>query len=970
MSDLYGFRALWTQEVSEIGGRATLYRYEKNGAEVLSVENEDENKVFGICFRTPPRDNTGVAHILEHSVLNGSVSYPVKEPFVELLKGSVQTFLNAITFPDRTCYPVASPNVRDFYNLISVYLDSVFYPLLTEDTFAQEGWHLEQSEPHASPQLKGVVYNEMKGAYSSPEDLLTERSQQSLFPDSPYGLASGGHPEAIPDLSYEEFLEFHRRFYHPSNSRIFFYGDDDPQERLRMLDEYLSRFESLSLDSGIGLQHRFREPQLHTYYYPAEGSSDPKCMVTLNWLLESVSKAELNLSLQILEHLLIGMPSSPLRKALIESGLGEDLAGVGLENDLRQIFFSTGLKGVRKEDLPRVEEVVRETLERLGREGFDSKSVDAAVNSVEFELRENNTGALPRGLMVMFRALSTWIYDGDPCLILRFEKPLARIKERLQAGEPVFEQLVRQYFLDNPHRSTVYLEPDPQGEERIRQREQEKIQELLGQMPEHERQNLYERTRELMRKQEASDDPRDLARIPGLKVEDLPRQEQEIPCEEIREDSGLILYHPLPSNKILYLDLCFDLSSLPQKYLGYVPLLGRALTEMGTELEDYVSLDQRIEAFTGGIHSETFVSGTGNADGICAKFLLRGKAMQDKADKLLEIFTDILHRVNLKDRDRFLQILLEEKARMEEELIPAGHRFVDLRLRSRFHLADWAREHMSGVTYLLFLRFLAGQVQNDWEKVREDLLHTWKLLIQGGGALANVTAEEETWSRSRQGISDLLSSLPAGEQEGQQWRVQCERGFEGLALPAQVNYVGKGLGLFPLDYSFQGSHYVINRYLRTTWLWDKLRVQGGAYGAFSQLDRFSGIVSFVSYRDPQLMNTLQVYDNTARFLQESDLSDSELNKAIVGAVGDLDRPRLPDAKGMLSLIRYLLGDDWDTRQRMREEILATEKKDFVRFGQWLESLKDKGEVVVLGEKKGLEQAAKQGLPLQHIWQVL
>ena len=970
MSDeVYGFERVWTEEIKELQGRATLYRYRRNGAEVLSVENDDENKVFGACFRTPPRDSTGVAHILEHSVLNGSRKYPVKEPFVELLKGSVQSFLNALTFPDRTCYPVASQNLTDFYNLIDVYLDAVFHPLLTKDTFAQEGWHLDVPEPGAAPKLTGVVYNEMKGAYSSPDDLLQERSQQSLFPNSPYGLESGGHPQWIPELTYEGFLDFHRRFYHPSNARFFFYGDDDPKERLRVLDSVLCEYDALDVDSEVDLQSRFSQPVRETVAYPAEASQDPKCMITLNWLLESVTEAETNLALQILEQLLIGMPSSPLRKELIESGLGEDLVGVGLENELRQMFFSTGLKGVRHEDLPRVEELVHTTLQRLSREGFEQGAVEAAVNSVEFALRENNTGSLPRGLLVMFRSLATWIYDSDPCLLVCFETPLTRIKERLDAGEPVFEQLVQRYFLDNPHQSTVRLEPDSEEGERIRQREQETIDRLLEGLSRQEREGLYERSMELLRKQQAPDDPGDLARIPGLRVADLPREEPDIPCEEVSGSSGTLLYHELPCNGIVYLDLCLDMGAVPQKLISYVPLLGRALTEMGTDSEDYVTLDRRIEAETGGIRAETFFSA--QEDGaVCAKFLLRGKAMQDKGSNLLRLLSDCLHRVDLTNRDRFLQILLEEKAQMEEALIPSGHRFVDHRLRARFHLADWAKEHTGGVSYLLFLRYLLDRVHKDWQGVREDLRRVWSALVSGRGVLANLTAEDAGRKAIEPEMWELLEGLPREERPEQAWLARCERGAEGMAIPARVSYVGKAQGLVPEGYTFHGSHYVINRYLRTTWLWDKIRVQGGAYGAFSLLDRFSGVMSFVSYRDPQLGKTLEAFDETARFLREADINDSELNKAVVGAIGDLDRPRLPDAKGMLSLVRYLLGDDHAKRQRIREEILATGKGDFRSFAEWLDGFRERGEVAVLGGKETLDRAGEQGVSLSHTWQVL
>jgi len=375
---------------------------------VLSLSNDDDNKVFGITFRTPPTDSTGVAHILEHSVLCGSRKYPVKEPFVELLKGSLQTFLNAFTYPDRTCYPVASQNLQDFYNLIDVYLDAVFYPLLDPFIFKQEGWHVEAETQDGPFHFKGVVYNEMKGAYSSPDNVLSEYSLQSLFPDNPYGFDSGGNPREIPNLTYEQFKAFHETYYHPSNARIYFYGDDDPEARLRILQGYLDAFEPIQVDSQVKVQPPFKEPRrMERGYMVDEGTPNPKAMITCNWVLGETAETQKNFSLRILEYILLGMPGSPLRKALIESGLGEDLAGEGLGTELRQIYFSTGLKGIDVINQERVEGLIWETLEKLATKGIDPKTVEAALNTIEFRLRENNTGNFPRGLVLMLRALST-----------------------------------------------------------------------------------------------------------------------------------------------------------------------------------------------------------------------------------------------------------------------------------------------------------------------------------------------------------------------------------------------------------------------------------------------------------------------------------------------------------------------------------------------------------------------------------
>ncbi|WP_027369289.1 insulinase family protein [Desulfovermiculus halophilus] len=970
MKDI-GFELVWQARIPEIQGLARLYRYSRNGAEVLAVENDDENKVAGIAFRTPPKDSTGVAHILEHSVLCGSRKYPVKEPFVELLKGSVQTFLNAMTFPDKTCYPVASQNSQDLQNLLDVYLDAAFFPRITPEIFAQEGWHLVQDD-HDPERLRyrGVVYNEMKGAYSSPDSLLAEYSQQSLFPNTVYGLDSGGHPESIPELTYERFVEFHRTHYHPSNARMFIYGNDDPRPYLALMHEYLQHFPALKPDSEIGLQSRFVQPRRVTAYYPADPENGAKSMLTMNWLLEAATDMDANLRSHILEELLIGMPASPLRKALLDSGLGEDLAGVGLEADLRQMFFSTGLKGIKAGDQEKVEEVIRTTLHSCAEQGFDPKTVEAAVNSVEFELRENNTGSLPRGLVLMIRALSTWLYDADPTLSWSFERPLDAIKAELQAGEPVFERMVRDYLLDNSHHSTVLLSPDLDQGRAIEKREAERLRELSLGLSAEEKRAIQAEAERLQAMQQEPDPASELARIPRLTVQDLPSRGPEYPSRVEAEEPGLVLYHNLSTNSVFYLDVGFDLGQLEQKHLGYVRLFGRALTEMGTLDEDYVSLSQRIQARTGGIEAQPFVSGHETRPEPCTWLFLRGKAMADKVQDLMDILQEVLTRTLLDNPQRFKQLVLEEKARMEQMLIPAGHQMVNMRLRSKYSLADWVGEHVSGMSYLLFLRFLADKVENNWHGVESDLLHMHGVLINARNMVFNVTAEEPVWDKARPMLDRLIQDLPQARPEPRKWLAKCQTGDEGVRIPAQVNYVGKAVDLYSLGYVFDPSSLVVTRYLRMSWLWDKIRVQGGAYGAFSLLDRVSGVMSFLSYRDPNITKTLEVYDQTADYLIRSEFSREEVEKAIIGTIGDMDAYRLPDAKGFTAMLRHLTGETDEARQKRREAVLATTGEDFRTFGQWLRQLAAQGHVVVLGDGSALDQAVNSGLQLDHVWQVL
>ncbi len=955
MTTIHGFELIREQNIPEINTRARLFRHVRTGAELLALENDDENKVFSVNFRTTPTDSTGVAHIMEHAVLCGSRKYPVKEPFVELVKGSLNTFLNAFTYPDKTCYPIASQNLKDFYNLMDVYLDAVFYPRIPPHTLDQEGWHYELENPDDPLTFKGIVFNEMKGAYSSPDNLLNRYSQQALFPDNLYGFDSGGDPQKIPDLTYAQFKRFHATYYHPSNARLFIYGDDHSDERLRLLDEYLRDFEPLQVDSTVPLHPRFASPQRRTFPYDAS-DGEGKGFVTVNWMLDEHADPETTLGLNILSHILVGAPASPLRKALIDSGLGEDLTGGGLENDLRQLVFSTGLKGIAVDNAAQVEALILDTLAGLADGGIEPDMVAASVNTVEFRLRENNTGPYPRGLSLLLRALTTWLHGGDPLAPLAFEAPLAAVKARLDAGEPYFENLLRRYLLDNPHRVTVVLQPDPTLRQRQEAAESERLAQVRAGMSAADLQAVIKHTRELKRLQETPDPPEALATIPTLALDDLDKQNKHIPLQAISENGTEILYHDLFTNGIVYLDVGFDLRALPQELLPYAPLFGEALVKIGTEREDFVKLSQRIGRETGGVAPTTFTAATpASADG-AAWLFLRGKATVDKAPALLDILRDVLLTIKLDNRERFKQMVLEEKAGKETGLVPGGHRLVNVRLRSKFDPAGWAAEQMNGVESLFFVRQLAQDVEQNWPAVLEKLEQVRRLLVNRNNMLCNVTLDADHWARFRPQLNGFLKTLPVAPAQPFQWAPPAAPAHEGFTIPAQVNYVGKGANLYRLGYELDGSVAVIAKYLSTTYIWEKIRIQGGAYGGFFAFDHRSGVLTYLSYRDPNLLETLDRYDGTAAFLRQLDLSPDELTKSIIGAIGDMDQYQLPDAKGFSSLARYLTGDTDDKRQRRREEVLGATVADFKAFAEVLEQVNARGLVAVLGSQEAIDAA--------------
>jgi Zn-dependent M16 (insulinase) family peptidase len=934
------FTLIETRHIPELDSEASLYRHDGTGARLLSVSNKDENKSFGISFRTPPSRSDGIAHILEHSVLCGSKKYPVKEPFVELMKGSLNTFLNALTYPDKTVYPVASTNVKDFYNLIDVYMDAVLNPRLTEDTFRQEGWHWEIDPDTGKLGRKGVVYNEMKGAYSDPDDLHDDLCRRSLFPDTAYGLDSGGDPAVIPSLDHATFKAFHERYYHPSNSFIFFYGDDEPDKRLAFIDAWLAPFSRIEVDSLPGLQAAFPAPVRKTAL--CEGN-EAKAWTAVNWATTGHGDQKTSLGLAILSHILTATPASPLRKALIDSGLGEDLAGFGLEDGLRMGAYSVGLKGVAPADVDRVEALVLEVLGSLAEHGIDRSTVQASLNTVEFALREKNTGRFPRGLAVMLEALNEWLYDENPLNALSFSAALEDIKrEALAASGPgYFEVLIRRYLLENPHRSTVTVITDPAEALRREEAEKAELARIQSGFSEEELRRIGEEAERLRELQETPDSPEALATIPSLSLEDLSKESIRIPAEQGTMEKAKLLYHDLPTSSILYLDLAFDLEGLDERLLPYVGLFGRVLLEMGAGPLDFVALSQQIGTHTGGIWtSSLFTTKWRKADAASA-FVVRAKALESKVPELLKLLGLVLREARLDNKDRFRQIVLEEKAQAESSLVPSGHRLVMQRLQSRLTEADRRAEIVHGLSQLFFLRTLAERLDNDWEGVRADLESLRNFVVDASLMTVNVTIDRKDFDALRPALAEFAAGLPAGTRAIQPHAEQNADGVSGrraaadmelLTLPTQVNFVGMAYPLGNRDAdALSGAFLVVKKYLDTTFLWEKVRVQGGAYGGFSSYDINSGIFILLSYRDPNLEKTLEIFEQTASYLEGLDISREELVRSIIGTIGSVDGYQLPDAKGFTSLVHSLIGYRYEDRQAMRDQILAASEADFRRL---------------------------------------
>lgn len=971
MTTKHGFELIREDYIQEVNSHAKLYKHVKSGAEFLSLTNSDENKVFGVTFKTPPQTSNGIAHIMEHSVLCGSEKYPLKEPFVELIKGSLKTFLNAFTYPDKTCYPVASTNTQDFYNLIDVYLDAVFHPLIKKHHLDQEGWHFELDSIEDELSFKGVVFNEMKGAYSSPDSVMYRHTKEALFdPSHPYGVDSGGDPKEILNLTYDEFKGFHETYYHPSNSRIYMYGDDDPDTRMEMLDKVLSAFDVIEVDSDIPLYPLRDEPNRQSYPYVVEEeqAADAKNYVTVNWLLPEIDDRTTQMGLSIMSYVLSGSPGAPLQRRLIESGLGEDTLGGGVQSAMRQPVFGSGLKGVTAENIEKVEALVLDILEDLATNGFDPDEVASAMNTVEFRMREANTGGFPRGLSYMLSSLNDWLHGGDPIDALRYEEELAAVKENIKAGG-YFESLLKKYVLDNTHRTTIVLEPDTGLKERIESEELERLSAARQSFTQEQLAEIVENTKILKELQETPNDPEVLASLPSLALSDLEPHVTTIPIEVKDHGEATMVSHDLFTNQIVYTRIGMNMRVIPQDLLPYVPLFSYALTEIGLDSMDYVKLSQKIGINTGGVGASRMIANKRDSDEALAWIWLRGKATVDKAGDLLDLMRDILLTVNLDNKERYMQMLLEEKAGEEAGLIPAGHSVALGRLRAAFTEADCISEEMGGVSYLFFLRKLVDEVENDWDGILNKLNTIKKLLVNRNIMLTDTTLDGENYAGFETQLKAFLDSMPAAEPEFQTWTRGSFPAHEGLTIPAQVNYVALGTNVHDAGFAYHGSWRVAQNMLGTSYLWDRVRMRGGAYGAMAPYSPNSGLMSFVSYRDPNLTQTIDVYKEAADWFRNLEMTQPEIDKAIIGVIGSMDGYQLADAKGHTSLLRYLHGTTDEYRQRIRDEVFSTTLKDLQAFGEVLAEVSANGRIVVVGSTDALKAAnedAGYGMEIQPL----
>lgn len=954
--NLSGFTLASIRDVPSIQSTAYIFSHEKTGARLLKLANGDDNKVFSIAFRTPPHDDSGLPHILEHSVLTGSRKYPTKEPFVELLKSSLNTFLNAMTFPDKTMYPVASKNEKDFHNLMDVYLDAVFFPNIYSNPFTlmQEGWHYEFDQAGRLI-ISGVVYNEMKGAFSSPERILFSKIQKILYPDTLYAFESGGDPEAIPSLTQDKFLEFHRTYYHPSNSYIYLYGNGNTEHELALIAGYLSEFTKKESISPIAQQAPFGKPVDAVFEYPISRNEEARERTFLAFATCSGKATDslTYLGYEIIRHLLFGTSASPLKKALLKANIGKDIIGYA-EMEILQPFLCTVVKNTELERKNEFLHIIRETLEGLVKKGIDRELIEASLNYSEFQLREAEHPNIPRGLFYHFVSMASWLYSEDPLVHLDFAPTLAKI--RASVNENFFEKFIDTHILSASHAAIVALVPKQGLAEAREENEAKKLIAVLEKLSGDEKRTIAETADELKRRQSEPDSPEALAALPCLTLSDINPRTEIIPTETISLQNGTMLIPDIATNGIAYAHCYFDMRSIEEKLLPYIGLLAKILGKIRTRRHSYEDLARLINLHTGGIdcYPESFSLYDNSAD-FSPRLILRGKSLENKVAPLADLMSEILLESDFTDRERIREIVKEIKSRYEMSLTNRGHLVAMKRLFSYFSAVDRHDDHVSGLSFYKFLCVLEKQFEESFDDTLANLEKARGLIIHNNELLVTITADEACRNAARNLFSGLMQLLPASTHRTSLSKFSPDAHNEALLLgQSQVQYVAKGSNFILKGWQFTGELHVLATILRLDYLWNRVRVQGGAYGAMVSLQR-NGNAAFTSYRDPRLMETIDVYKNAASYLRSFAADEKEMTRYIIGTIATLDKHLPPREKGEKAARMHLCGITHEIVQKERDEVLSCDARKISSLAGLVESIMHDDYLCVLGNEIVLRQ---------------
>ncbi len=974
-----GFETLSIDTLDEYRSRGIYLRHMATGAEVYKVENDDAENVFAFAFKTPPPDDTGVPHILEHTVLCGSRHYPLKDPFLVLLKGSTHTYLNAVTYPDKTIYPAASTVEADYRNLLRVYGDAVFFPLLKKEAFEQEGHRLELDEQGRLVRA-GVVLNEMKGSYSSAEAVAGDASLRYLFPDTPYHWDSGGDPRFIPTLTYEAFRAFHRQWYHPSNVRVFLYGNSSLDETLAVLDgEFFSHFQKKDMAAEIPLQTKWNSPRSFKTFWNASSDMDEegKSTVSMNWLWDEITSPDAVLSSQVLSSILLGHSGAPLQKSIVESGLGEDISPVsGLETDVRQMVFSAALRGMEERRVSEFEHLVMDTLEKQVKGGLDTDLVEGAMRMVEFRSREIRGGS-PFGMRLMKRALRGWMHGRPPVESLAFEQPMARLRRQVQPG--FFEEMIRVRLLENPHRSTVTVSPDPSMQKALEKQDREELDSLHREMQakgpeEAEGRGGMEELRQSLEKmrqfQEEPDSADALARIPFLSPSDLPSRVKILPLEQGLTKGLPWFRHDTFANGVAYLNLAFDVSGVEAGLQSLLPLLGRALTEVGLPGRPHDAVARELALKTGGLGCSLEASSVHpeSGGGIKRHLFVHLKALAGQWKEALALTLELLEKADFSNKERLKDLLLEMRNDYRAAVVPSGHAFAALRSSARHSRASSWEDLWYGVSQLQFLQQQSEKVSEKayLKKLSEDMTALRKAVFSKDNAVLAVTADAdfapEALNNALHVFSSLSSRVPASgggaEKNSLPQLFTHSTAGEGLAVSSAVSFSALSIPVPLAGTEEHALESLLAHILNTGFLWENIRMKGGAYGASVSVSGMEGTFTFTTYRDPHIVPSLRAFRDSLEWAAKT-LDEDTLRVALIGAVGKELRPLGPGEAGFIAFKRQIYGLTDAIRQHRRACQLAATAEQIRSEAARLLSLWDNCSISVIAGSQALDDAARK-----------
>lgn len=950
----HGFKLVEKKFVKEVNANCLYFIHEKSGAKLLKIEADDANKLFNIAFKTAPDNDYGTPHISEHSVLNGSKNFPVKSPFDVLSKGSLNTFLNAMTGADMTTYPVASMNDKDYFNLMHVYLDAVFNPLLHEDPriLKQEGWHYELDDVNSDIVYKGVVYNEMKGAFSSPTTELRYQVNKILFPDNTYGVCSGGYPTEIPKLTYEAFKAFHKKYYDPSNSYVLLYGDADLDKELEFIDsEYFSKYDKSGERVSIPLQKPFEAKKYaeKSYAVPEGSETQDNTFLSLNFVAGLSTDQEMVLALEILQEALVNQESAPLRLAIQEAGIGKEVRAY--IEDGNQNIFQIRVQNANPEDKDKFEKVVYETLQKVSEEGFDKSMIEGILNRLEFNLREGNTPQ--KGMMYAMMTYKSWAFADDPFLGLEFEAPLAKTKAELNNG--LLESTIKKYMIDNPHTLLMVLKPQPGLEKEITAQTKKELADYKASLTKEELNQLVEETKELKEYQKSENTPEALATIPMLSLSDISPKVEWYNLEEKTVSKVPVLYHEDFTNNILYANLYFDLRALPQELIPYSELLAEIIGLLNTENYTYGELDNALNINTGGFYTnlDSYLKDNSD-DNLLPYFTVTSKAFTEKGTNLFELAAEILNTSKYNDVERLKAVLTRQQSRVESNIKNNGIGYAMTRLSSYYSNEGSFNELTNGLEYYQFLTDLTENFEAKHAEISEKLAETARILFNQKNMIASITCSKDQYNSYTENLKSFISALPEGDGKHNDWKFELDKKNEGLMSASKVQYVTKGYNFKKLGYEWTGKMRVLNQILSREYLQTQVRVLGGAYGGFAGFSS-TGNTYFASYRDPNLRETIANYDATPEYLKNFDADENEMTRFIIGTISRMDRPTTASQRGSIAESRYFTKTTKEELMAERQAVLTTTKEDIKSFEKMVKEILDQDAICVYGNTDKIKE---------------